>query len=178
MLPFILSQLGREEIQVTEMKQYLLDQRTIFKINFSVKTGIVSRPIVNAFNKEQTHSFEKFILSFSRMVELVDMHENKLFNLLNEFVLGNIKLLPISINSAGVVCENVRPHSELKSSIIMDAEAYYCFVENANGAFIKIRLTPNQLVTETRPVIIYGFDFFRGEEKMQQVIKPMLFASS
>jgi hypothetical protein len=165
----VLSLLSAEEVRIGQFKTFIADEKTIVQINFGIDTGIKSRAIFQEFNKSQTSSFEKFIMSFSRMIELIDIKNNSLFSMLNKYVLENVKILPFTLNAENYVTENVQSSEQADSLLPKEAESFYCFMDE------KIKRTRLEILNEKKPIIVYGYDYLNGDELHQQVMKPILF---
>ncbi len=163
------SLLSAGEIRINLFRSFIADEKTVIQINFSIDTGISTKAIFQDFNKSQTSSFEKFILSFSRMIELIDTKNNSLFSMLNKYVLENVKILPFTLSDANHVIENIQSHDEVDFLLPKEAESFYCFMGE------KIKRTRLEILNEKKPIIVYGYDYQCGGDLQQQVMKPILF---
>ena len=108
-------------------------------------------------------------MSFSRMLELIDIKSNSLFSMLNKYVLENVKILPLTLNAENNVTENVQSHEQADSLLPKESESFYCFMDE------KIKRTRLEILNEKKPIIVYGYDYLNGDNLHQQVIKPILF---
>jgi hypothetical protein len=165
----VLSLLSSREVGINQFKSFIADNKTVIQINFGIDTGIKTATIFQEFNKSQTSSFEKFIMSFSRMIELIDTTDNSLFSMLNKYVLENVKILPLTLNASNDVIENVQEHKQADTLLPKEAESFYCFMDE------KIKRTRVEILKEKKPIIVYGYDYLNGDNLHQQVIKPILF---
>jgi len=161
--------LRSEKVGINKFKSFIVNERTIIQINLGIDTSIKTMTIFQEFNKSQTSSFEKFIMSFSRMLELIDIKNNSLFSMLNKYVLENVKILPFTLNAENNVTENVQSHEQADSLLPKEAESFYCFMDE------KIKRTRLEILNEKKPIIVYGYDYLRDGVVHQQVMKPMLF---
>lgn len=171
-IELLLSLFSVEIVRINQFKTYFVDQRTVIQITFGIDTKLKAQTIVNEFNKSQTSSFEKFIMSFSRMSELIDLKDNSLFFMLNKYVLENVKILPLTLNAKDYVVENVQSHEKADELLPREVESFYCFIEK------RVKRNRVEILNETKPIIVYGYDYLLQGILHQQVMKPILFQRS
>lgn len=165
----VVSLLTAKEVRIGQFKTYIADEKTIVQINFGLDGDLKTKAISRDFNKSQTNSFEKFIMSFSRMLELIEVKDNSLFSLLNKYVLENVKILPFTLNESNEVIENVQDNDQVDRLLPKEAESFYCFMGE------KIKRTRLEILNEKNPIIVYGYDYLKGNDLHQQIMKPILF---
>jgi Zn-finger nucleic acid-binding protein len=147
------------------------DHQSMIRINFEITTKLRVREIFNKFNQAQTNPFEIFIMSFSRMIELIDVENNSLFTMLNLYVLKNVKILPFTLKDSNEVIENVCSFQDAEKLLSKEAVCFYCFSEEEG----RIKRTKNEVLKEKNEIIVYGYDYLIDQTLHQQVMKPLLF---
>jgi len=155
----LISLLTSEQTQIKKFKTHQKGEFTLIQIEASQNIQLELPAIINEFNFQQNFDTEHFLVSFSKMIELVDLNNNALFKQLNTVILSSIKLLPLRYEGTQTMI-NYYKFDELKNEL--DGE-YLCYsIEDK-----KFKATLSDVVKLNRSVILYGYN--------GQPIKPKCF---